>query len=108
MIIKESSSYPISIFMAGDISAATDYVRQYCDENGLCVTVKPASYVYTNGQESGFVIGLINYPRFPVPPEELWMAAESIAAYLRERLYQDSYSIQAPDKTVWVSHRVSP
>ena len=107
MIIRENPSYPISIFMAGDISAATDYVRQYCDENGLCVTVTPTSYIYTNGQEAGFVIGLINYPRFPATPKELWETAESVAAYLRERLYQDSYTIQAPDKTVWFSHRVT-
>jgi hypothetical protein len=105
MIIKENASYPISIFMAGDISAATDYVRQYCDESGLCVTVTPTSYIYTNGQEAGFVIGLINYPRFPAAPEELWTTAEDVAAYLRERLYQDSYSIQSPDRTVWYSWR---
>lgn len=108
MIVRENPSYPISIFMAGDISAATDYVRQYCDENGLCVTVTPTCYVYTGGQEAGFIVGLINYPRFPSSPEGLWAVAESVAAYLRERLYQDSYTIQAPDKTVWFSHRVQP
>lgn len=105
MITKETASYPISIFMAGDINAAIDYVRQYCDENGLCVTVTPTSYIYTNGQESGFIIGLINYPRFPSDPAELWATAECVGTYLRERLYQDSYSIQAPDRTVWYSWR---
>jgi hypothetical protein len=108
MIIKETPSYPISIFMAGDIAAATDYARQYCDENGLCVTITPTSYIYTSGQEAGFIVGLINYPRFPATPEELWATAETVAAYLRERLYQDSYTIQAPDKTVWISHREQP
>lgn len=105
MIRKEVSSYPISIFMAGDIAAATDYARQYCDREGLCVTITPTVYVYTSGQESGFIVGLINYPRFPSAPADLWNVAEQLAAYLRERLYQDSYTIQAPDKTVWFSHR---
>lgn len=105
MIIREVSSYPISIFMAGDIAAATDYARQYCDENGLCVTITPTTYVYTSGQESGFIAGLINYPRFPKEPAKLWQIAEDLAAYLRARIYQDSYTIQAPDKTVWFSHR---
>ena len=105
MIRRETISYPISVFMAGDIAAATDYVRRFCDSEGLCVTVTPTSYVYTDGQEAGFVIGLINYPRFPSTPDELWSTAERLAAYLRERLYQDSYTIQAPDKTIWISHR---
>lgn len=101
----EALSYPVSIFMAGDIAAATDYARQYCDDNGLCVTLTPTIYVYTGGQEAGFIVGLINYPRFPCKADELWEIAELLASYLRERLYQDSYTIQAPDKTVWFSHR---
>lgn len=105
MIRKEAPSYPVSIFMAGDIAAATDYARLYCDDHGLCVTVAPATYVYTGGQEAGFIVGLINYPRFPSSLDGLWETAERLAAYLRERLYQDSYTIQAPDKTVWFSHR---
>lgn len=105
MIRKEVASYPISIFMAGDIAAATDYARQYCDREGLCITITATVYVYTGGQEAGFVVGLINYPRFPSEPSDLWRVAEHLAAYLRERLYQDSYTIHAPDKTVWFSHR---
>ena len=105
MIRKECPTYPISIFMAGDVAAAVDYARQYCDQHGLCITVTPTSYIYTCGQEAGFIVGLINYPRFPSSPVELWDTAEHLAAYLRERLYQDSYTIQAPDKTVWISFR---
>lgn len=101
----EASSYPISIFMAGDASAATDYARRFCDEQGLCVTITPTTYAYTGGQKPGFVVGLINYPRFPSSSDELWSIAEALAAYLRERLYQDSYTIQAPNRTVWFSHR---
>ena len=107
MIRRECLSYPISIFMAGDVAAAMDYARQYCDEHGLCVTITPTSYIYTRGHEEGFVVGLINYPRFPALTEILWETAEDLASYLRERLYQDSYTIQAPDKTVWFSHRES-
>lgn len=108
MIRRECPSYPISIFMAGDTSAAMDYAQQYCDEHGLCVTITPTTYVYTGWQEAGFVAGLINYPRFPETDDALWDTAEAFAAYLRERLYQDSYTIQAPDRTVWISHRTTP
>lgn len=105
MIRKQVDGYSISIFMAGDVASATDYARKYCDDQGLCVTITPTIYVYTGGQEAGFIAGLINYPRFPKEPAILWQIAEDLAAYLRDRLYQDSYTIQAPDKTVWFSHR---
>jgi hypothetical protein len=104
---KYCQSYPISIFMAGDCEAAKKLCRFYCDEVGFCVTVTPTSYIYTDGQEDGFVVGLINYPRFPLDPSELWARALSIADTLRVSLGQDSYSIQAPDKTLWQSWRAA-
>ena len=42
-------------------------------------------------------------PGDDIGPMERQPTAEQVAAYLRERLYQDSYTIQAPDKTVWIS-----
>lgn len=101
----EVQSYPVSIFMAGWLGDAYRVCRDYCDEVGLCVTVAATEYIYTGGSESGFVVGLINYPRFPADPEAIWQRAEELASILRERLGQESYTIQAPDKTVWISHR---
>lgn len=104
---EEAPSYPISIFMAGDYARAVALCRDYCGANPFCVTVKASEYVYTGGQEAGFVVGIINYPRFPATPDALWEAAERIAAMLRVGLEQQSYSIQAPDRTVWISHRAA-
>jgi hypothetical protein len=100
----EAISYPVSIFIAGDTYDAVTECLNYC-EVGLCVTVSETSYVYTGDQEFGVIVGLINYPRFPKTPEEIWKHAEALAERLRERLGQQSYSIQAPDKTVWISFR---
>lgn len=105
MRLGEVLSYPVSIFIAGYESEARAICQAHCDEIGLCVTVTPTSYVYTGGQEVGVIVGLINYPRFPKEPAEIWAHAEALAARLREGLGQDSYTIQAPDKTVWFSHR---
>ena len=71
----------------------------------FCVTVTPTTYVYTGGEEDGMIVGLINYPRFPASPDNLWERAEDIGDALRTALGQQSYTIQAPDKTVWFSHR---
>ncbi|RYD68385.1 MAG: hypothetical protein EOP58_00770 [Sphingomonadales bacterium] len=105
MIRAEVPSYPVSIFIAGERWKAEMMCLHYCDDVGLCVTVSEVEYCYTGGQESGVVIGLINYPRFPSAPGAIWQRAEELAARLCDGLSQQSYTIQAPDKTVWFSHR---
>jgi hypothetical protein len=98
-------SYPVSILMAGDCDAAKQICREYCDEVGLCVTVTPTSYVYTGRGDAGFIVGLINYPRFPASSFEIASRAVQLADRLRTKLGQESYSIQYPDQTVWHSWR---
>lgn len=101
----EVASYPVSIFIAGTVWEAETACLDYCDRVGLCVTVTETIYCYTGGEEAGVIVGLINYPRFPSTPEAIWARAEELAADLCERLRQQSYTIQAPDRTVWISHR---
>lgn len=106
MAKKEScASHPVSIFMAGDVEVARQICREYCDEVGFCVTVTATTYVYTGGQEDGFIVGLINYPRFPKLPHEIDAHAIRLGATLREKLGQESFSIQYPEHTIWHSWR---
>lgn len=105
----EAQSYPISIFMAGSLNTAFEVCLKYCDEAGYCVTLHGTGYIYRDRRggrhDQGFVVGLINYPRFPEEPEAIWARAETLAELLREACEEDSYTIQAPDKTVWFSIR---
>jgi ferredoxin len=101
----EAKSYPIDIFVAGDASDAERFCRKHCLAVGLCVTVTPTTYVYTGGAEQGVRVGLINYPRFPCEPETLWAKAELLAGLLLDGLSQQSLTIQAPDRTLWLSRR---
>jgi ferredoxin len=103
--ITDTSSYPVSIFIAGDIDKAAAICREHCDQVGLCVTVTPTKYVYTGGEEDGVIIGLINYPRFPALPRQLIEKAGTLAHKLIERMEQESCTIQAPDITIWISNR---
>lgn len=105
MKIVETPSYPVSIFIAGDAMEAESICLDYCDKVGFCVTVTETVYCYTGGEEAGVVVGLINYPRFPSTPEQLWHHASVLAAHLLQGLGQQSYTIQAPDRTLWISHR---
>lgn len=101
-------SYPVSIFMATGYATREQtrrLIRDHCDAVGLCVTVTETTYCYTGGEEAGVIVGLINYPRFPSTPEAIWQRAEDLAARLCAGLNQQSYTIQALDKTEWFSHR---
>lgn len=105
MIDKEAPSYPVSIFIAGSAREAQTICREYCDAVGLCVTVTETLYIYTDGEECGVIVGLINYPRFPADLADIERRAFELGDMLRERLGQQSYSVQTPERTIWRSWR---
>jgi len=108
MIEKSCPAYLVSIFMAGEIDLAKQLCREFCDKEGLCVTVTPTTYIYTNGSEEGFIVGLINYPRFPADADSIFATASALAEHLRQMLGQESYTIQTPDAAFWTSYRATP
>jgi hypothetical protein len=93
------------IYMAGDIVQAKQVCREYCFEVGLCVHIEPVDYIYTGGEESGFKVGIINYPRFASSEGELRGRALALANRLMVRLCQHSFSLVGPGETEWVSRR---
>jgi hypothetical protein len=101
----QAKSYPVSIFIAGAYDEARDICQAFCNEEGLCVTVTPTSYVYTGGEEAGVIVGLINYPRFPSEPSDIETTAKLLALELMHKLEQESVSIQTPETTHWFSIR---
>ena len=105
MTIREASTYTATIYIAGDAKDAERICREFCMDHGFCVTVTPTTYVYTGGAESGVIVGCINYPRFPAEPQALFDKATALAEALKAGLFQHSYTIVTPSKTVWVSER---
>lgn len=73
--------------------------QEYCDKIGLCVTVTPTKYIYTNGNESGCIIGLINYPRFPDHFENILDRAFDLAKILMKEFKQTRISVLTPFQT---------
>jgi hypothetical protein len=105
MKIEQCPTYFARIYIAGDFQTIKQVCREHCMEIGLCVTVEPTTYIYTGGEESGAVIGLINYPRFPSEPTEIRANAEDLAMKIMERCCQHSFSIMTPETTAWHSRR---
>lgn len=103
--IKSAKTVRVEIFIAGDLQQAKQVCREWCMENGACVTVDPVSYIYTGGEEAGVRIGFINYPRFPASEACITGRAENLAERLMHRLCQHSYSIVGPEETTWRSRR---
>ena len=98
-------TYTAQIYIAGDIAIAKQLCREHCLAIGLCVTVEVVDYIYTGGEEAGVRVGLINYPKFPSTPDEIWRKATALAERLLVRLCQHSYTIVASDRTEWSSNR---
>lgn len=91
--------------MAGDIGIATVVVRDFCDETGDCFALLPTEYIYTDGNETGFCVSRIQYPRFPTSESNIFERVESLALRLCNRLSQSSFSIEGPNLTTWYSER---
>lgn len=101
----EVPTYTALIYVGGSVSEAMRTSRDYCTLVGLCVTVEPVSFLYTHGSTDGVRVGLINYGRFPSEPDAIFAHAETLANHLIEDLGQESASIVATDRTVWLSRR---
>jgi len=105
MNIEKLSTYWCKIIMAGDIAVAKQILRREVKTRGLCVTIEPTTFIYTGGEELGFVVGLINYPKFPKVESEVYNTSLELLSILRYELYQDSALLQTPETTEWFSDR---
>lgn len=90
------------IYLSGPLPVAEHILREDFAENGFCVTVDPTKFVYTGGEETGYVLGLINYPRFPSTPERITQRARDLATQLLMRTYQRTALIVTPNETFWL------
>lgn len=88
--------------MAGDLATAQRVIREYCYGRGACFTVTPSRFIYTGGEEDGFVVGLVNYPRFPSTPRELDVHARNLAGLLLRACNQRTCLLVGTETTTWV------
>lgn len=102
----------VRLYMTGPIDDAKRVLREHVygmgatpEIPGGCLTIEPTAFIYDGGEESGFVVGLINYPRFPTTPPELWEQALTIAGKLLRDLKQHSVLLMSPERTQWFSQR---
>ncbi len=73
--------------------------QNFVDDVGECVSVTPTEFIYTNGNENGFVVGFIQYPRFPRKKKEIKSRAIQLAALLMLKLNQYKVTITTQHKS---------
>jgi hypothetical protein len=103
--LTDCSTWWVRIYLAGDIEIAKQVCREVCFEDGLCVTVEPCEYIYTGGQEAGYCVGLINYPRFPADHRAITERANRLAERLMAKGCQHSALVMTPETTEWYTCR---
>ena len=97
-------TYNARIFLAGPLYEAEQLLRKEMYKGG-CVNIYPTKYIYKGGEEAGYVVELINYPRYQKDKEEIRESAKSLAFNLMENTYQQSFTIQFTDETYYYSRR---
>jgi hypothetical protein len=102
---ETAAAYWVRIYLSGPIEIAKQTIRSECLREGLCVTVEPTTFIYTGGEEAGYVVGLVNYPRFPTEPEALLARARDLMHRLLESTFQHSAMLMTPDAVEWVTKR---
>lgn len=96
-----SKTFYATIHIAGDVSVAEQFSREYTFVKGWCVQITPTTYVYTGGKEDGMTIRVICYPRFPRPDDEILQEVSDFAAVLANKLCQMSYTIESSTNTYY-------
>ena len=89
------------------LELAENYLHQYVDKVGCCVTITPTKFIYSSnrlsapiaGEEPGFIVSLINYPIYPEILSSTRDKAYAIATALKEIYHQEKVSIVYPDIT---------
>ncbi|MEN6594703.1 MAG: hypothetical protein ABFC31_07160 [Clostridiaceae bacterium] len=84
------------------VRVARDICQGYCNKVGLCVTLTETEFIYTDGNERGCLIGLINYPRFPSNPDRILEHAIAITRLLLNAYKQYKVSIICGDETYMI------
>ena len=100
-----ANTYWVRLYLSGPIEAAKQIIRANCLRNGLCVTIEPTTFIYTGGEELGYVVGLLNYTRFPCKAEELDERARGLMNELLECTYQHSALMVTPTGSEWITKR---
>lgn len=105
MKVATAPTYAVRLYLSGPIEVAKQIIRAAAIREGICVTIEPTLFVYSGGEETGYVVGLVNYPRFPSEPRDIADRARHLLHLLMEGTHQWSGLMVTPTTTEWFTTR---
>lgn len=90
-----------NIHVAGDYDTARAACREITYTFGFCFQIHKVDYIYTGGEESGLLIRVINYPRFPRDPEEITNLVTEFGKIIATKLCQKSFTVETSTDTMY-------
>ena len=100
---KTLPTFTVNIYIAGRDEVIRPLLAKYCLDNKICFSVDNLDFPYAGGEQHGFRIGIINYPRFPREESELSEMAITLTKYLIEETHQISATVVGPKETTYIS-----
>ena len=109
--MKMENTYEVKIYVGlrigySDVYHSLEEAKQICqkyvDEIGWCVTVTETEFIYKGGNEKGIIVGIIQYPRFPLPTETINTRVFELAQALLDGLEQQRLSVVFSDVTMMI------
>ena len=100
---KTLPTFIVNIYIAGRDEVIRPLLAKYCLDNKICFSVDNLDFPYAGGEQHGFIIGIINYPRFPREESELLEIAITLTKYLIEETHQISATVVGPKETTYIS-----
>ena len=79
-------------------------ISEYVNDVKWCVTITKTKFIYVNGDELGWIIGIIQYPRFPEEEIRLKDKTLKLAKILLKKCYQERLSVIFPDETIMLEN----
>ena len=98
-------TFVVRSYLSGPIEVAKQVLREFCREVPSCATIEPTTFIYPGGEEVGYVVGMLQYPKFPLPEAEIRDRAVDLANLLIERTFQDSALVVTSSETLWMTRR---
>lgn len=89
--------------MAGNLEVAKQSCREFCVNNNLCVNIFKTDYIYRCGEEDGFCVEIINYPKYPETENDMKILSNKLAQQIMIDCCQKSYTIFNENKTYFYS-----
>lgn len=105
-IEKKSKTHIAQIYVSGSLESIEQCCRRYCNSTKLCVTITPTSYVFTGGKETGAIVGIINYPKFPRCVGELLDITNNLARSLLKDTQTKSLTVALDETSYYLEGEI--